>query len=108
MKNSNTKEVIAKVQNHIIRMYGGKRALWRYISYKKSTGDFSPSTESVLREMLRYGYFLKDEKKMYNFLHRLGYTKAQLEKMNVRERYVELIVRDGTRLYEQYSREMRV
>lgn len=104
MKNSNTKEVIAKVQNHMVRQFGSKKGLWEEMDhYKRSFG----SLRIGLIHMVDGGNFLVYNKDVYNFLHRLGYTKAQLEKMDVWNRYRELIVRDGSRFYEQYLKSLK-
>lgn len=104
MKNSNTKEVIAKVQNHMIRQIGSKRALYEEIeNAKRSFGG----VRYGLINMVDGGLFLIYNKDVYNFLHRIGYTKAQLDKMDVWNRYRDLIVRDGIRFYDQYVKALK-
>lgn len=103
MKNSNNAKTIGQVQNHMVRMVRGKKKLYEDI--KHQTKDYG-SVRRALAVMFDEGRFLIYNKDIYNFLNRLGYTKAQLEKMDVGERYKQLIVRDGSRFYEQYKKEL--
>lgn len=104
MKNSNNAKTIAQVQNHMVRQFGSKKGLYEEIDHLKRTFG---SVHNALYEMVNGGDFLIYNKDVYNFLHRLGYTKAQLDKMDTWERYRQLIVRDGTRFYDQYRKSLK-
>lgn len=107
MKNSNNAKTIEMVQNHMVRMVGGKKKLYELISYYTKLNNGSVS-KGIL-EMLEAPYFLYQYSKITPFLNRIGYTKAQLKKMDVvkqGELYAHLLVRDGTRFYNQYKKEL--
>lgn len=104
MKNSNNAKTIAQVQNHMVRQYGSKKKLYEEMDYlRRNYGGI----RNALVMMVEGGEFLIYNKDIYNFLHRLGYTKAQLDKMDKFERYKQLIVRDGTRFYDAYTKTLR-
>lgn len=102
MKNSNTKEVIAKVQNHMVRQIGGKKLL-----YDSLTNRNYGSTVAVrVKRMVEGGFFLIYYKDIRAFLNRIGYTKTQLSKMSdnkVQDLYTHLLIRDGERFVKQYK-----
>lgn len=103
MKNSNNAKTIGQVQNHMVRQYGSKKKLYEEMDHlRRNYGGI----RNALVMMVEGGDFLIYRKDIYNFLNRLGYTKAQLEKMDVSERYKQLIVRDGSRFYEQYKKQL--
>lgn len=104
MKNSNNAKTIAQVQNHMVRQFGSKKKLYEEMDHlRRSYGGI----HNALVMMVEGGDFLFYRKDIYNFLNRLGYTKAQLDKMDIYKRYTELIVRDGTRFYDAYTKTLR-
>lgn len=78
MKNSNTKEVIAKVQAHMIRHQGGKKILYSELTNR----SYGPTVYARVKKMVNGGMFLVYYKDIRDFLNKIGYTKAQLEKMS--------------------------
>lgn len=104
MKNSNNAKTIASVQNHMARQVGGKKALFEEMQQAKKRNG---SLRMGIDELVDGGIFLIYNGDVYNFLHRLGYTKAQLDKMDSGKRwdlYRHLLIRDGERFYRDYER----
>lgn len=105
MKNSNTKEVIAKVQTHMIRHLGGKKILYSELTNR----SYGPTVYARVKKMVDGGFFLAYYSDIREFLHKIGYTKAQLEKMSndkVWDLYKHLLARDGERFVRDYGREL--
>ena len=105
MKNSNTKEVIAKVQTHMIRHLGGKKILYSELTNR----SYGPTVYARVKKMVNGGMFLVYYKDIRDFLNKIGYTKAQLEKISdarVWDLYIHLLARDGERFVRDYGREV--
>lgn len=111
MIRTDLKEISAKVQNHLIRLKGGKKALYESIkNYSKRYKKYNERgiEEYAIAEMVEGGKFLISNKDIFNFLHRLGYSRAELEKMDIWKRYKDLVSYHGYKFYRQYEKELEL
>lgn len=95
MKNTNTKAIVEKNQNHLIRHLGGKKGFVYQVGGQGSVRDVITSGLT--------GVIYKED--AYRYLRRLGIPKEDLVGKDPYEMYLRLMVRDGTRLYEKIKRE---
>lgn len=92
--NTDTKAIVEKNQNHLIRHLGGKKGFVYQVGGQGSVRDVITSGLT--------GVIYKED--AYRYLRRLGIPKEQI-KGDPYDMYVRLMVRDGTRLYEKIKRE---
>lgn len=96
MKNSNTRAIIQKNQNHMIRQAGGIRNLMANAEAVLPRG----TPYQRFYKLAESGEFLIYSQDIRAYLKRLGYTEDQLKRMDVDKKYFSLMARDGARLYE--------